>query len=155
MKYIAYIDGSFKDVPGIGKIYGSAYIFAQEGDNNWVTAYKACSDEYSKFHNVAGEVFACMMLCERVIQTGDCEILVIHYDYEGIEKWVRRTWAAKSELAKQYVAYMYQRVLPNIKLQFIHTKGHSGVEGNEIVDRLAKESIDNYVLRKLGENKNG
>lgn len=151
MKYITYTDGSCKEIPGIGLVYGSAYILAPEGSTQWHVCYKAGCDEYSESRNIAGEVFAVMMACSKAIELGDCDTLVIYHDYEGIANWINHKWKKRNtKISKNYYLYMTQQVLPKLKLEFVWVKGHDGVQGNEIVDGLAKRAIDDYVLKNGG-----
>lgn len=144
MQYIAYTDGSYKQFNG-NKIYSGAYALYKPGDTDIMVGSKACCDEYSKHHNVSGEVFACMMACEKARSLGNCTELHIIHDYEGIGKWIRREWDRKTELSKLYYTYMHTQVIPNMAVKFTWVKSHSNVEMNDLVDRLAKEALDKYI----------
>lgn len=156
MKYIAYVDGSYKSVPGVGEFYSSAAIIAPEGSKQWTQMIKVSSDELISMRNVAGEILAAMMVmehCLTVLKLTHEDELILNYDYEGIMKWTLPpgspgAWRAKNETTKAYSNYVRTIVARSFKLTFNHTPGHSGVDGNEIVDKLAREAIEKELLTK-------
>ena len=145
MKYVAYTDGSYQELEGIGAVYAAAAILAPEGTSDWKTFAKVCNDKYVTHRNVAGEIFAVLMVCEHLLKIEDCESLTIYYDYEGVEKWATGAWRANKELPKLYQKYMTLNVKPNIPVTFVHVKGHSGNRGNEIVDSMCHDAIRQYA----------
>ena len=66
--------------------------------------------------------------------------VVIHYDYEGIEKWATGVWSAKNPHTKKYAAFM-KRMQEKIEVIFQKVKAHSGDFYNERVDKLAKKAL--------------
>ena len=151
MRYEAYTDGSYKNVTGVGEYFASAAIIAEEGSGDWTSIVKVSNDrELISMRNVAGEIMAVMAVCEHCINTlklkqGDT--LRINYDYVGIENWCRKQgekdfWRAKTSVTSAYRDYINTVVRPRFKLEFNHVTGHSGVRGNDIVDKLAKDAID-------------
>lgn len=151
MRYEAFVDGSYKeDVRRGVALYSSAAIIAVEGTSDWTSIVQCgCEPEYLKHHNTAGEIFAAMQVCEYCLNnlklTTD-DMLRINYDYLGIANWLRKPndpdyWKQKSELAKLWRAYFYQYVKPRFKVEFVHKKAHSGIRGNELVDKLAREAV--------------
>lgn len=154
MKYIAYIDGSYKSVPGVGAYYASAAIIAPEGSTQWTQMVKVGNDELISMRNVAGEILAAMMVmehCLTVLKLKPDDELVINYDYEGIEKWTlspgqKGYWKAKNETTKAYSAYVRTIIARSFKVSFNHTPSHTGINGNELVDKLAKGAIEKQLL---------
>ncbi len=154
MVYNIYTDGSYKKIPGLGEFYGSA-AFIVPGDDveNSVTLTKAGNDEYVSLHNVSGEIFAVMMAmehCLNVLHVNKEDTVRIFHDYVGIANWVKRKgepdyWRAKNQVTQTYAAYMNSLVKTATNLTFHHVTGHSGNVGNELVDKLAKQAIDEYA----------
>ena len=66
--------------------------------------------------------------------------LTIYYDYMGIEMWATGAWKRNKKGTIAYYDYI-QSIKDKITLHFVKVKGHSGVEGNEEADRLAKEAV--------------
>lgn len=126
-----YVDGSF--TPHFAKA-GWSFVVT-EGDKelargHGITAFDAES------RNIDGEVmasFQAMKWLEANDRTG-----TICHDYEGIARWARGEWKAKSSIAQQYV----RACQPYLKrVTFEKVAAHTGVKWNELADELAKGAI--------------
>ena len=95
-----------------------------------ITAFDAES------RNIDGEVMASFQAM-RWLDANDKSGVICH-DYEGIARWAKGEWQAKSNIAKRYVAaaqpYLH-------RVSFEKVEAHTGVKWNELVDKLAKEAI--------------
>lgn len=130
-----FVDGSFK--PNC-KYSGWAFV-ATENDieiarASGLTAFEAES------RNIDGEVMAsykAMRWLSEQKKSG-----VICHDYEGVARWAKGEWKAKSNIAKRYI----EASKPFIHLvSFEKVTAHTGVKWNELVDKLAKDAIDKFV----------
>ena len=66
--------------------------------------------------------------------------LVLYFDYNGIEKWCTGEWKANKKGTKDYKKF-YDEISDKLEVKFVKVKAHTGVEYNEMADKLAKESI--------------
>ena len=118
---VAYVDGSNTDSrvgSGVVMIFGSATE----------------KEEAVAVRNVAGEINSAMIAMHTAKMLGKRKVTII-YDYAGIEQWATGGWSAKTPLAQAYKRF-YDNL--SIEVEFIKVKGHTGVEGNEMVDKVAK-----------------
>lgn len=134
----AYIDGSYsKGVYGYGGFIshnGEIHIIQGTGNN----------PEYAMERNIAGEAIGLLQIVSMACSLGIQE-LNIYYDYAGLEQWATGGWKAKSP-----VATYYRETILNtgITIHFIKVQGHTGIEGNEIADCLAKEAVGAKLRKK-------
>ncbi|MBO5387143.1 MAG: ribonuclease H family protein [Lachnospiraceae bacterium] len=131
----AFVDGSFNvtnNVYGYGGFLianGEKYILMGSGDE----------PEMASMRNVAGEVLGSQAAIKKALELGLSE-LTIYYDYAGIEMWALGNWKRNKKGTIAYYDYV-NSIRHKISLNFVKVKGHSGIDGNEEADRLAKKAV--------------
>ena len=138
----AYIDGSFKPASGV---YGYGG-FINDGGRYYLIQGTGSNPVFASEQNVAGEVIGALQAIWKAVNLGITEIN-LYYDYAGIEQWATGGWSAKTELPKRYHDAM-QRITDRITIHFVKVKGHTGIEGNELADILAKEAVGVKLRKK-------
>lgn len=130
-RYYIYVDGSYFN----GKYSWGMAIYQQ---GKLIDTFKGVgkSSDASQLHNVAGEIEGAIQATKWAIANG--EQIVICHDYIGLSQWALGNWKTNTELTAQYAKFMKQY----LKLvTFQKVAGHTGVEGNELADRLAKQAL--------------
>lgn len=130
-----YVDGSF--MQGCAKA-GWAFVVIEDGKEIGRGSGYTVFDAESR--NIDGEVMASYQAM-RWLDQNDKKAVICH-DYEGIARWAKGEWKAKSHIAQQYVAAI-QPYLSRVKFEKV--AAHTGVKWNEVVDSLAKEVIKKAV----------
>lgn len=131
----AFVDGSYNVAT---KVYGYGGFLIHNGEKEVLTG-SGTEEEMASMRNVAGEVLGSMAAIKKAIELSLPEITV-YYDYMGIEMWADGSWKRNKNGTIAYYDYI-QSVKDRIKIHFVKVKGHSGVEGNEEADRLAKKAV--------------
>ena len=134
----AYIDGSFDRVSGI---YGSGVVIV-DGDKKHEYKHAGNREDYAQLHNVAGELEAAKFVMWYAVDKKIKEI-TLFYDYQGIEAWAVGDLKANLPYTQDYVKF-YNKVKMAVKVNFVKVKAHTGIELNEVVDKLAKEAIEQF-----------
>lgn len=131
----AFVDGSFNVVTSV---YGFGGFLVADGQR-FVLQGAGEDADMASMRNVAGEILGSMAAMKKAIELGLDE-LTIYYDYLGIEMWATGAWKRNKSGTIAYYDYV-QSIREQLSLHFVKVKGHSGVEGNEEADRLAKEAV--------------
>lgn len=127
-----YVDGSYNKATNM---YGCG-VYMDDGHNKRILT-KQGNCMYSG-NNVEGEVAAATLALD-YLKDKHYDSISLYYDYEGLGSWADNRWSANEGYTKEYKAFVANcRENNNMKIDFIHVKGHSKVFGNECVDRLAK-----------------
>lgn len=138
----AYIDGSFDRVRGI---YGSGVVIV-DGNEKYEYKHAGNREDYAQLHNVAGELEAAKFVMWYAVDKKIKEI-TLFYDYQGIEAWATGAWQANLPYTQEYVKF-YNKIKTAVKVNFVKVKAHTGVELNEVVDKLAKDAIAEFKKEK-------
>lgn len=135
-RLVVYVDGSF-DV-NLQKYSFGCVILLEDGR---IVERSGNGDEPEllAIRNVAGEMHGAMYAVQWALENGYSSV-VLHYDYEGIEKWATGVWSAKNPHTRKYAAFMRQ-MEEKIEVIFQKVKAHSGDFYNEQVDKLAKKAL--------------
>ena len=131
----AFVDGSFNIVTGVYG-YGGFLVYNNE---KYIITGSGRGSENASMRNVAGEILGSMAAVEKAIELG-VKSIDIYFDYMGIRAWALGEWKRNKKGTIAYYDYM-QSVKDKIAINFVKVKGHSGVEGNEEADRLAKKAV--------------
>ena len=129
-----YVDGTFYN-----NMYGGGYVVMQDND----IIYQDCGigknePELLSMRNISGEMTAAMRATNWLYKNNKKGTIV--HDYVGLCKWVLSEWKTNKKFTKMYADWMRPFYKKGI-IDFEWVKGHSNVLGNEIADRLAKQSV--------------
>ena len=131
----AFVDGSFNSATSVYG-YGGFLVYNNE---KYIITGSGSDSEMASMRNVAGEILGSMAAVEKAIELG-VKSVDIYFDYMGIRAWALGEWKRNKKGTISYYDYM-QSVKDKIAINFVKVKGHSGVEGNEEADRLAKKAV--------------
>lgn len=131
----AFVDGSFNSNTGV---YGYGG-FLCVGDKKYPLMGAGCKSDMTSMRNVAGEISGAMAAVKKAEELGIRE-MTIFYDYKGIEQWATGSWKANKSATQKYACFMNPDNRKVI-IQFQHVKGHTGIEGNELADVMAKTAV--------------
>lgn len=134
-KPYAFVDGSFNTQTGV---YGyGGYLF--DGKQKHPLQGHGNDKDMATMRNVAGEIEGSMAAVRKAEELGINE-MTMFYDYMGIKEWATGGWKTNTTGTRAYAEFM-NSADRTVSLTFTHTKGHSGIEGNEIADVMAKNSV--------------
>lgn len=126
-----YVDGSF--TPTFDKAGWAFVVVENDVEVARLSGHTAFPAES---RNIDGEVMASYQAM-KWLEEHDKTAVICH-DYEGVARWAKGEWQAKSSIAKQYVAASKPYVH---RVTFEKVAAHTGVKWNELVDKLAKDAI--------------
>ncbi|MGN0316711.1 MAG: viroplasmin family protein [Lachnospira sp.] len=130
----AFVDGSYNVSTGV---YGYGGFLIHDNEK-YVLSGNGNDVDLASMRNVAGEILGSQAAIAKAIELGIKEIN-IYYDYQGIKMWATGEWKRNRKGTVAYYEYI-QSIKDKIKINFIKVKGHSGIEGNEEADLLAKKA---------------
>ena len=138
----AFVDGSINIYTGV---YGYGG-FIHHDDKYYLIQGTGNNPMFASNRNVAGEVIGAIQTIWKALNLNITE-MNLFFDYEGIEQWATGGWSANSELSRQYRDAMH-RIRDRITIHYVKVKGHTGIEGNELADSLAKDAVGAKLRKK-------
>ena len=136
---IAFVDGSYS-LADEKSGYGVIIIDNKGVETPLYKAFtKQLNADFLALRNVAAELEGVKEAVKWAIAYNKSRIK-IYYDYEGIGKWADGTWKAKKEITRQYVNFISEKK-SLIAIEFCRVPAHTGIEYNEMADKLAKKSL--------------
>lgn len=135
-KLIVYVDGSF-DIHLQKYSFGCVILLE---DGRILERYGNGEEpELLAIRNVAGEMYGAMYAVQWAFENGYSSV-VLHYDYEGIEKWANGSWKANKIKTQEYQKKVIQ-YRESMDIVFVKVLAHSGDVYNERADKLAKKAV--------------
>lgn len=131
----AFVDGSFNPDTGVYGFGGFVNVLGRK----YPIYGSDCDPEMTSMRNVAGEISGAMAAVKKA-ESLHIRDLTILYDYRGIEEWATGNWKTNKQGTRDYAEFMNpDNRLVNVSFQKV--PAHTGIEGNEMADVMAKNSV--------------
>ena len=132
---VVYIDGSYYPKE---KSYGSSVVICQK---NGSMATFSCSEHRSASSTFA-EVVALRYSIQLMIHLYHDKEFILVYDHENLDRMAKGETRIKS-ISKKLQESIVNEIKGNqLKIHFFKVKSHAGFTGNNLADKLAKESVE-------------
>ena len=128
--YHIYADGSF-----INGYTGYGAVILRDNSVVKEISGPVSADKAASTRQVAGEIKGVENALKWCLDRGVDEVTV-HYDYEGLCKWVKGVWRARMPLTREYRDFVLSS---GMNITWKKVSAHSGDRWNEYADRLAKK----------------
>lgn len=131
----AFVDGSFNPDTGVYGFGGFVNVFGRK----YPVYGSDCDPEMASMRNVAGEICGAMAAVKKA-ESLHIRDLTILYDYKGIEEWASGSWKTNKQGTRDYAEFMNpdNRI---VDVKFQKVAAHTGIEGNEMADVMAKNAV--------------
>ena len=142
-KVVMYTDGACRGNPGPG---GWGVVLNYQGNRKTLRGYAAeTTNNRMELTAVIEGLRALKRACRVEVHTDSK--YVMQGISEWIENWKRNGWktAAKKPVKNDDLWQLLDAETLRHEIDWRWVRGHSGVEGNELADRLANEAIDAEV----------
>lgn len=131
----AFVDGSFNPATCV---YGYGGFVCANGQMYPIMG-SGTDAEMANMRNVSGEIEGAMAAVRKAEELQIRELTIL-YDYRGIEEWATGNWKRTKEGTKAYAEFMNpDNRMTNVLFQKV--PAHTGIEGNETADALAKLAV--------------
>lgn len=130
--YDIYVDGSY-----VNKQYSWAFVVYDGTQIIHTSSGLGRDTEAAAIHNVAGELEAAVQAMQWSDEQ-DVDYVIIHHDYIGISEWATGKWKTNNQFTKAYAQFASKYLH---KIKFNKVSGHTGIEGNELADKLARGAL--------------
>ena len=127
-----YVDGSYN---ASTNEYGYG-VYMDDGEKQRILYGRGLCTEGGR--NVEGEVAAAKEALSTIRLNPHYKSVTLYHDYQGIGSWADKDWQANKAYNQAYTRFVNKLRENGLSIEFKHVDGHTGVEGNEYVDKLAK-----------------
>lgn len=138
----AFVDGSFNPDTGV---YGYGGFLCVNG-RHYPLVGSGNEPGMSAMRNVAGEIEGSMAAVRKAESLGVREMTLL-YDYKGIEEWATGAWSANKPETAAYRDFM-NPAHRSVHVAFEKVAAHTGIEGNEMADVMAKSAVGIDLTRQ-------
>lgn len=127
-----YVDGSYNSE---SNEYGYG-VYMNDGERERILYGRGPCMEGGR--NVEGEIAASKEALSAIRLNPYYKSVTIYHDYQGIGSWADGDWKTNKAYNQAYKMFVNNLRQNGLQIDFKHVDGHTGVEGNEYVDKLAK-----------------
>lgn len=127
-----YVDGSYN---ANTNEYGYG-VYMDDGEKQRILYGRGVCQEGGR--NVEGEIAASKEALSAIRLNPHYKSVTVYHDYQGIGSWADGEWKTNKAYNAAYARFVSQLRKNGLNIEFKHVDGHTGVEGNEYVDKLAK-----------------
>ena len=145
---VAFTDGSFEE--NAQKYSYGVVAIGLDGKENYFCDFGS-DERFMPSRNIAGETQGVLTALKWAFVNGYTRLRIYH-DYAGLSEWATGRWSYSSPVAESYVK-AFKRYSGVVAVDFVKVKGHSNHKYNEMVDKLAKESL--FDGKRLPVEKDG
>ena len=131
----AFVDGSFN--PATRRFGYGGFLYVN--GRSYPLIGSSTDPELVDMRNVAGEIYGSMSAVRKAEELGLKSFKML-YDYKGIEKWATGEWRTNKSGTREYAEFMNSPER-TVAVEFEHVDAHTGIEGNEKADVMAKYAV--------------
>ncbi|MGX4686998.1 hypothetical protein JNUCC83_08860 [Vagococcus sp. JNUCC 83] len=103
--------------------YGWSYVVVEDGQAIYTRYGKGTNEKYIASRQMGGEV-AAVLQALGYANKNDYSHIILHYSYEGIEKWISGEIQLNSEVSKVY-HYMFYKLKEDVTVTFSALQGQT------------------------------